>query len=46
MYLRILVAVFFILGIINAQDTGQILNLEECINLALQNNSALKQKGY
>ena len=48
MYLRILTAVFFVLGIGNAQDInqGQVLSLEECIDIALENNSALKLKSY
>jgi len=48
MYLRILVAVFFILGIGNAQDSnvGEKLSLNECINIALEYNSELRQSEY
>jgi len=48
MYLRLLVAVFLIFGIANAQnsDSNTELSLEECINIALEYNSTLKQAQY
>jgi outer membrane protein len=48
MYLRLLVAVFLIFGIGYAQDSNNEaqLSLEDCINLALEYNSTLRQAEF